>query len=29
MGLYAILAVTGNQYNIATPPVEAATIFYF
>lgn len=29
MGLYAILAVTGNQYNLAAPPVEAPTIFYF
>ncbi|MEH2145291.1 hypothetical protein [Nostoc sp.] len=28
-GLYATLAVTGNQYNIATPPVETPTIFYF
>lgn len=28
-GLYAILAVTGNQYNLATPPVEAPSIFYF
>lgn len=28
-GLYATLAVTGNQYNLANPPVEAPTIFYF
>lgn len=28
-GLYATLAVTGKQYNLATPPVEAPTIFYF
>lgn len=29
MGLYATLAVTGDQYNLAVPPVEAPTIFYF
>ena len=29
MGLYATLAVTGKQYNLATPPAEVDFTFYF